>query len=122
MPYNVLSQEYKSKIWLMYLRKSRQDDPHETVEEVLAKHEALLQDWAFRELGHTIPEEYIFREIVSGEKISDRRELQKASSGAVFLYGTTLPFSLRSFLSSSLSISSVLDKSLTAFCLSIASS
>ena len=77
MPYNVLSLEYKSKIWLMYLRKSRQDDPHETVEEVLAKHEVLLQDWALRELGHTIPEEYIFREIVSGEKISDRRELQK---------------------------------------------
>ena len=77
MPYNVLSPELKSKIWLMYLRKSRQDDPHETVEEVLAKHEALLQDWALRELGHTIPEEYIFREIVSGERISDRRELQK---------------------------------------------
>ena len=77
MPYNVLSQEYKSKIWLMYLRKSRQDDPNETVEEVLAKHEAMLQDWALRELGHTIPEDYIFREIVSGERISDRRELQK---------------------------------------------
>lgn len=77
MPYNVMSQEYKSKIWLMYLRKSRQDDPNETVEEVLAKHEALLQEWAMRELGRTIPEEYIFREIVSGERISDRRELQK---------------------------------------------
>lgn len=77
MPYNVLTPEYKSKIWLMYLRKSRQDDPNETVEEVLAKHEAMLQDWALRELGHTIPEEYIFREIVSGERISDRRELQK---------------------------------------------
>ena len=77
MAYNVLSMEYKNKIWLMYLRKSRQDDPHETVEEVLAKHEAMLQDWALRELGHTIPEEYIFREIVSGERISDRRELQK---------------------------------------------
>ena len=77
MPYNVLTPEYKSKIWLMYLRKSRQDDPNETVEEVLAKHEAMLQDWALRELGHTISEEYIFREIVSGERISDRRELQK---------------------------------------------
>ena len=72
-----MSQEYKSKIWLMYLRKSRQDDPNETVEEVLAKHETLLQEWAMRELGHTIPEEYIFREIVSGERISDRREMQK---------------------------------------------
>ena len=77
MPYNVLSVELRSKIWIMYLRKSRQDDPNETVEEVLAKHEAMLQDWAVRELGHPIPEEYIFREIVSGERISDRRELQK---------------------------------------------
>ena len=72
-----ISPELKFKIWIMYLRKSRQDDPNETVEEVLAKHEAQLQDWAERELGHRIPEEYIFREIVSGERISDRRELQK---------------------------------------------
>jgi hypothetical protein len=61
----------------MYLRKSRQDDPNETVEEVLAKHEIQLQEWAERELGHRIPEEYIYREIVSGERISDRREMQK---------------------------------------------
>ena len=49
MPYNVLSTEFKNLIWLMYLRKSRQDDPNETVEEVLAKHEAILQEWARRE-------------------------------------------------------------------------
>ena len=72
-----ISPEMKFKIWIMYLRKSRQDDPNETVEEVLAKHEAQLQDWAERELGYRIPEEYIYREIVSGERISDRRELQK---------------------------------------------
>lgn len=72
-----ISDELKSKTWLMYLRKSRQDDPNETVEEVLAKHEVLLQELALRELGRTIPEEYIFREIVSGERIADRRELQK---------------------------------------------
>ena len=72
-----ISPELKFKIWIMYLRKSRQDDPNETVEEVLAKHEAQLQDWAERELGHRIPEEYIFREIVSGERISDRKQLQK---------------------------------------------
>lgn len=72
-----ISPELKFKIWIMYLRKSRQDDPNETVEEVLAKHEAQLQDWAMKELGYRIPEEYIFREIVSGERISDRRELQK---------------------------------------------
>jgi hypothetical protein len=33
-----ISPELKFKIWIMYLRKSRQDDPNETVEEVLAKH------------------------------------------------------------------------------------
>lgn len=72
-----ISPELKFKIWIMYLRKSRQDDPNETVEEVLAKHEIQLQEWAERELGHRIPEEYIYREIVSGERISDRREVQK---------------------------------------------
>ena len=77
MPLNVLSPELRNKIWIMYLRKSRQDDPNETVEEVLSKHQTMLQDWAVRELGHPIPEEYIFREIVSGERIADRRELQK---------------------------------------------
>lgn len=77
MPYNVLTTEARNKIWIMYLRKSRQDDPNETVEEVLAKHETLLQEWAIRELGHPIPEEHIYREIVSGERISDRREAQK---------------------------------------------
>lgn len=74
---SLLSPELKFKIWIMYLRKSRQDDPNETVEEVLAKHETILQEWAERELGYRIPEEYIFREIVSGERISDRREIQK---------------------------------------------
>lgn len=78
MPYNVLSVELKNQIWLMYLRKSRQDDPNETVEEVLAKHEAILQDWARRELGREIPEDCIYREVVSGgESIDDREEMQK---------------------------------------------
>ena len=74
---SLISPEMKFKIWILYLRKSRQDDPNETVEEVLAKHEVQLQEWAERELGHRIPEEYIYREIVSGERISDRREMQK---------------------------------------------
>ena len=77
MPYNVMSQEYKSKIWLMYLRKSRQDDPNETVEEVLAKHEGILQEWARRELGREIPEDCIYREVISGESLSERQEAQK---------------------------------------------
>lgn len=62
---------------IMYQRKSRQDDPNATVEEVLAKHEALLQDYAVRELGGPIPEENIYREVVSGESISDRIEIKK---------------------------------------------
>lgn len=62
---------------LIYLRKSRQDDPNETVEEVLAKHEIQLQEYAERELGGRIPEENIYREVVSGESIDSRVEIQK---------------------------------------------
>lgn len=63
--------------YLIYLRKSRQDDPRETVEEVLAKHEVQLQEYAQKELGGRIPEENIYREVVSGESIADREEIQK---------------------------------------------
>ena len=81
MPYNVMSLELKNMIWLMYLRKSRQDDPNETVEETLAKHECDLQAWAMRELGRNIPEECIYREIVSGgESIDEREEIRKILS------------------------------------------
>ena len=86
-PYNVITTELKNKIWYLYLRKSRQDDPNETVEEVLAKHEIWLQDWAEKNLGYRIPEEHIIREIVSGERISDRpgmmRILRAIESDAV---------------------------------------
>lgn len=63
--------------WLLYLRKSRQDDPRETVEEVLAKHERQLQDMAEHKFGGRIPEENIYREVGSGESIKDRTEIQK---------------------------------------------
>ena len=65
------------EVWLLYLRKSRQDDPNETVEEVLAKHEAILQEYARNNLGGPIPEENIYREIVSGESIDERVEIKK---------------------------------------------
>lgn len=68
-------------MYLMYLRKSRQDDPNETVEQVLAKHEALLQEYAIRELGGPIPQERIYREIVSGESIDERVEIKKVLAG-----------------------------------------
>ena len=64
-------------IYIIYLRKSRQDDPRETVEEVLAKHETMLQEFALKELGGRIPEENIYREVVSGESIDDREEIKK---------------------------------------------
>lgn len=67
----------KNGIWIMYLRKSRQDDPNETVEEVLSKHETILQEWAERELGGKIPAENIYREVISGESIADREEIKK---------------------------------------------
>lgn len=65
---------------IVYLRKSRSDDPALTVEEVLEKHEARLQEWAETNLGGSIPEENIFREVVSGETIDDRPEMLRLLS------------------------------------------
>ena len=62
---------------LIYLRKSRQDDANETVEEVLAKHEAELQEYAERHLGDRIPEQNIYREVISAESIDAREEFKK---------------------------------------------
>ena len=70
--------QLKDGIYIMYLRKSRADNPDESVEEVLAKHEKLLQDYFVRELGHPIPEDCIYREVISGgESIADREEMCK---------------------------------------------
>lgn len=65
---------------LMYLRKSRSDDASLTVEQVLSKHEQILQEYAVREFGHVIPEEQIYREVVSGESIEDRVEIKRVLS------------------------------------------
>ena len=73
VPFNVLSDD----AYIIYLRKSRADNPYESVEEVLAKHEAQLQEYAERELGGRIPEHCIFREVVSGETIAERPEMGK---------------------------------------------
>lgn len=62
---------------LIYLRKSRADDPTLTVEEVLSKHETLLNEWVERNLIAPIPPENRFKEVVSGESIADRPEFQK---------------------------------------------
>lgn len=60
-----------------YLRKSQSDDPLLTVEEVLEKHEAILDEWAEKHLGGAVPEENKFREVVSGETLKERPEINK---------------------------------------------
>lgn len=62
---------------LDYLRKSQSDDPNLTVEEVLANHEKILDDWSVQNLGGKTPEKNKFREIVSGESLLERKEIQK---------------------------------------------
>lgn len=61
---------------LVYLRKSRTDDPTLSVEEVLEKHEIMLDEWAEKFLGGKVPDKNKFREVVSGETIKDRPEFQ----------------------------------------------
>lgn len=60
---------------LEYLRKSRTDDPTLDVEEILARHESILDEWAEKHFGAKVPEANKFREIVSGETIDSRPEL-----------------------------------------------
>lgn len=62
---------------LVYLRKSRSDDPSLTVEEVLEKHESIIREWIENNLDGPIPEENYYREVVSGETIAGRPEVQK---------------------------------------------
>ena len=59
-----------------YLRKSRADG-EESVEEVLTKHEKILQDYAVRTWGAPLPESRLFREVQSGETIAARPVMQK---------------------------------------------
>lgn len=62
---------------LDYLRKSQSDDPLLTVEEVLSKHESILDEWAENHLGGKVPEDNKYREVASGETIKDRPEINK---------------------------------------------
>lgn len=58
---------------LLYLRKSR-DDENESKEETLARHERMLLDYCSR---YDLSIEKIYREVVSGESIAARPEVQK---------------------------------------------
>lgn len=58
-----------------YGRKSRTDDPLLSVEEVLEKHNKILEEYAEKHLGGPIPEENKFREVGSGESLDSRPEM-----------------------------------------------
>lgn len=77
MYYQQLRIDFKPDEVIDYLRKSRSDDPLLTVDEVLEKHESILDEWAVNNLGAKVPEKNKFREIVSGETLSERPEMQK---------------------------------------------
>lgn len=71
-----ITPQFAAEEIIVYLRKSRSDDPLLTVEEVLEKHETILDDWSEHHIGGKVPEENKHREVVSGETIEDRPEMK----------------------------------------------
>lgn len=68
---------FKPEDGIMYLRKSRSDDPLLSVSEVLEKHETDIDRWCESNLDGKIAQSDRFYEVVSGEKFSERFEFQK---------------------------------------------
>ena len=62
---------------LEYGRKSQFDDPLLTVEEQLEKHEKILDEYAMRHFGGSIPAANKYKEIGSGETLKNRIEINK---------------------------------------------
>ena len=65
---------------IIYLRKSRKDmefAKDEAIEKTLQRHENILQDYAIKTFGCPIPDSNIYKEVVSGDTIADRPEIQK---------------------------------------------
>lgn len=60
---------------LDYGRKSRTDDPLLSVEEVLEKHDKIIEEYAEKYLGGPIPEENKYREVGSAESLDSRPEI-----------------------------------------------
>lgn len=72
--------EYPTFFWYevyKYGRKSRLDDPYLSVEEVLEKHDRMLNEYAEKYLGGPIPPKQSFQEVGSGESLKDRPEITK---------------------------------------------
>lgn len=77
---NIMYKEYPTFYWYevyKYGRKSRFDDPYLSVEEVLEKHNRMLDEYAEKHLGGPIPPNQNFQEVVSGESIKDRPEMTR---------------------------------------------
>ena len=71
--YENVMQQFCADELLFYLRKSRTDDPLLTVEEVLARHEARLDEWVERNAqGGAVSEDNRYREVGSGETLQSR--------------------------------------------------
>lgn len=60
---------------LDYGRKSRSDDPLLSVDEVLEKHDKIIEEYAEKYLGGPIPEENKYREVGSAESLDSRPEI-----------------------------------------------
>lgn len=71
------TETFKPTEILEYLRKSRSDDPLLSVEEVLLKHEHILNDYALRNFGDKVPDDNTYREVASSETIDGRPEMLK---------------------------------------------
>lgn len=56
-----------------YLRKSRYDNPDETLEETLARHRKLLAEYMVRNNISVLPED-IYEEVVSGDSYMPARK------------------------------------------------
>lgn len=75
--YGSFEEKFQPEEILVYLRKSRSDDPMLSVEEVLLKHETILREWMEHHLESPVPESNFYREVVSGETLDSRPEILK---------------------------------------------
>lgn len=72
---HIVQEALKLDVYAIYLRKSRSDDPDESVEETVERHKKILTDLAARK-GFYIGE--IYQEVVSGaESIEGRPEIKR---------------------------------------------
>ena len=72
---HIINEALKMDVYAIYLRKSRSDDPDESVEETVERHKKILTDLAARK-GFYIGE--IYQEVVSGaESIEGRPEIKR---------------------------------------------